>query len=843
MVASLTKQPDTLPGQSTRLLRLALRLLRRDLGSGRLLVMLIAAVIAVASTVSVSLLVNRVTRMMEAESSALLAGDLALVSREPTPQTYLRAADRHGLEVSQTLSMRSVVAKGESLQLVRLKAVDQRYPLAGELRTALAPHELVSTTKEGPRRGEVWADLRAFQLLELKLGDTLDIGSKRFTVSRLLVLEPDRGGSMFAFAPRVMIHLDDLGDTELIVPGSRVTYNLLLAGPVSAVDSFRNAIDLEPGHSLLDPRTARPEMENAFIQAERFLTLATFVGVLLATIGIALAASAYAEHHHSTVAVLKTLGLSRREVAGLLAGEISLLAALAAACGNALAFGLHQAVLINYLPAPVTGPIPISPLPFVHGAWVAFVVLGGFALPALIQLARLPVTSIFNRDRGSLPSRPYLTLAFMLLAATLIAPWHLGNRQLIALAFSGMLVSGALVALVAFAMVRLLGRLRSRTAFGWRFGLANISRRARLSVLQTTAIGIGIAVVLLLGLIREDLTAQWQQRLPAGAPNQFLINIHDDEVAKLRQFVRRSVADEITFYPMIRGRLSAINTTPVSGDSYAEPRARRLAEREFNLSFADTMKADNRLLAGHWWQAGASGEMSVEQGIAKTLGIALGDTLHFSVAGRQVSARVTSLREVTWENFEVNFFVVTTPELLSDAPTTWITSFYLPADERGLMRELLRAFPSVTVIDIDALMNQVRQVMQRVSSALNWVFLFALLAGIAVLGAAVQAAERERMLDLVLLKTLGAPRSFITRTVLVEFAVLGALAGLLGSLGASATAWALAHYALDLSYTPNLWIILAGVVSGALGVGVIGAAMVQRSQKQSVVSGLRQAAG
>ena len=825
----------------TRLMRFAWRLLRRDLGSGRLLVMLLAATIAVASTASVNLLVRRVDRALLAESSALLAGDLAVVTRDPVPAEYTRRAHEFALTTAHTVSLRSVVAVDERLQLVQLKAVDAAYPLRGELLTAPAPNTRATPAATGPAPGEVWADARLFQLLDLTVGSTLSIGRADFVLTRLLALEPDRGGDVLSLAPRVMMNIADLPATELIMPGSRATWSLLVAGPADAIDSYRATLPSRAGTTLVDPRESRPEMEAAFAQAERFLALAAFAGVLLATIGIALAAGALREHHERTVAILKTFGLTRAEVGYVLGLEILLLGLLATLLGDTLAWLTHSLLVARFIPgeALALGAMPL--LPLVHGAWVACVILLGFALPALAQLTRLPVVAILNRDRARLPAQSRAGVAWMLGTAALIAPWHVGDAHLVAVAFSGMMAVGLAVAAVAYALVRILGQLRARTSMSWRFGLANIARRARLSVVQTTAIGLGLAVILLLGLVREDLIGQWRDRLPPQAPNLFLINIQPDEVAAMQDFLAARGLPDVAFYPMVRGRLSGLNGAAIELEDYANPRAQRLADREFNLSWATTLKADNRLRAGRWWSPDARNEMSVEQGIADLLGIGLGDTLEFTVADQTVRGQVTSLRELEWDNFEVNFFVVTTPDLLARSPATYITSFHLPPDETALMNELVRSFPSVTLIDVDALMRQVRQVMERVAGALGWVFGFALAAGALVLIAAVQASQRERMLDVVLLKTLGAPRRFITQTTLVEFAVLGAVAGLLGSAGAMATGWALAAFVFSMPYAPHWHIPALGVVSGMLGVTVIGCAAVWRTHRQAVMVTLRTA--
>lgn len=838
----MAELPLAMAGNSRRLAVLAGRLLRRDLASGRLLVMLAATLIAVASTVSVSLLVSRVEQVLLSEASALLAGDLAIASNEAPPRAYRTLADELGLRSTTTVTLRSVVASGERLQLVRLKAVDERYPLRGNLQRAAAVGAAPTTVSGGPARGEMWGDLKLLQLLGIAPGAELGVGRSRLRLGGVLVLEPDSGGDVFAIAPQALMHIDDLAATGLIVPGSRVGYTTLVAGEAEALARYRTRVELRPGDRLSDPRNARPELRSAFIQAERFLTLAAFTGVLLATVGVALAAQGYSEHHALTVAVLKTLGLGRRQTLTLLTVELTLLALLAAGLGDLLAIGVHRLLLDAFVPQLGDLAHALPWVPLVHGLAIACVTLGGFALPSLAGLARIPVTTVLTRDRTGFRPPALISVLVGLVTVIVIAPWHVGDARLVVFSLAGMLVATLVLAAASLVLVRVLGRLRGRTQMSWRFGLANIARRARLSVLQTTAVGLGIAVVLLLGLVRGDLVGQWTARLPDDAPNQFLINIQPDELPRLREFLSDHGLRAPQFYPMVRGRLTAINGAAVNPEDYADARARRLADREFNLSSATRMKPDNRLVAGRWWAADSrEPELSVEEGIAETLGLVLGDELEFTIAGRATRGRVTSLRHVEWDNFEVNFFVVTTPVMLDDEPATYITSFHVEPGQTKLLTHLVERFPSVTVLDVDALMQQVRDIMARVSAALLWVFVFALIAGALVLAAAVQASQRERMQDTVLLKTLGASARFVRRTMLIEFGLLGLLAGTIGTLGAVGTGWALATWVLDMRYAPGWLVPFAGIASGVLGVSLVGMSIVRRALRLPVVRGLSEA--
>lgn len=817
---------------------LAFRFLQRDIRSGRLATMLMATFVAVAATVSVALLVERVNQIMVAESSALLAGDLAISGA--TRQPAIRAtAETYDLDTNETVALRSVVAAGEKLQLVRLKAVGSSYPLRGQLRISEQLNGRAEPSTSGPQRGEIWADPRFFHLTESAPGDRISIGAMAFKVSKVLIVEPDRGRDIFALAPRVLMHLDDLDATGLIVPGSRATYTTLVAGPAQKVADFKSQLTLGPNQRLQDPRESRPEIQSTFLQAERFLTLGAFTGVLLATIGIMLAANAYRERQRMAVAIMKTLGLTTGEITRTIGFELLLLALLAALFGNATAYVLHQALAARFLPDAALTATTLPLVPFVHGVWVAVVVLAAFAMPPLAQLARLPVTNILARPATESRHSNLGLAAAAVIGLLLVAPWHLSNSKLIALTLSGMCITALLAALVSYGLVRILRHFGRNASISWRFGIANIARRGVLSVTQCTALGLGIAVVLLLGIVREDLFEQWQERIPEGTPNQFLINIQPDEVDQLSAFLDSVTGLNTRLYPMVRGRLSYINDVAVEAESFQDPRARRLAAREHNLSSARTAKSDNRVVAGKWWLGDGREQWSVERGLADALGIQLHDRLTFDVASRPVSGVVTNIREVDWGNFQVNFFVVGTPELLEGQPTTFITSFYLDPRETHAMSELVRTFPSVTVIDVEAVMFQVRLVMARVSGALTWVFGFALVAAVLVLVAAIQASQRARVLDVVLLKTLGASKRFVTVAVVTEFVILGALAGALGSLGALATGWALAVGVFRIPYVINASIAGWGVGAGIVLVSCIGLAATLDTHRHAVVDGLR----
>ena len=819
---------------------LAVRLLLRELRSGRLLTMFAATLIAVTATVSVALLVERVTQIMVAESSALLAADLTVTSSAAAPDIAEAAQDRR-LATATATSLRSVVSLGDKLQLVRLKAVSEEYPLRGKLRLAESIGGPPKVAAAAPGPGEVWADTRFFQLTGATPGSTIGIGASELKLTKVLVVEPDRGREIFSLAPRVMMGQADLAATQLIVPGSRATYTLYVAGRADALSQFRDSVKLTSSQKLHDPSDSRLEIRSTFLQAERFLTLAAFAGVILATIGIALAARAYCERHQTTVAIMKTMGLTSAEVARIIAFELFVLAVTAALLGNAVAFGLHQLLADRFLPEAALEATILPTMPFLHGIGIAVVILGGFALPVMWRLAQLPVPSILLHRMAQKRQNAVVIVVIGIVSLALVAPWHMSNSRVIALTLAGMLITALTVALAALALIYLLRMLGRRTALTWRFGLANVARRGGLSVTQCTALGLGLSILLLLGLVREDLLEQWQGRIPAGAPNQFLINIQPDETDPLAEYLGDQTGTRVDLYPMVRGRLSLINEREVNPNDFTDPRARRLADREHNLSSAQTLKNDNKIIAGNWWRAGERGQWSVEKSLADALGIELGDRLTFTVAASSVTGTVSSIREVDWGNFQVNFFIVGSPDLLTDQPATFITSFFLDPEDHKTMAGLVQRFPSVTAIDVEAAMYQVRLVMSRVSAALTWVFGFSIVAALLVLIAAIQSTHRERLFDVVLLKTLGAGKHFVSLSVVVEFVVLGAIAGTLGSLGAIGTGWALAVWVLQIPYAINWSIALTGLVATLVLVAGIGLIAALETHRHPVVHGLRRA--
>jgi putative ABC transport system permease protein len=807
--------------------RMALRALHRDWQSGELRVLAIALLIAVASVAAVGFFTDRIQQAMERKASELLGADLVVAASSPVQPNLADEAQRQGLRTAETLNFRSVVVVGEMTQLTEVKAVSAGYPLRGALQVSDAPFAPPQIVTVIPGPGQIWVDERLIQTLGLKIGDPVHLGARQFRVEQVLAYEPDRAGDLFSIAPRLLMNLADLPSTELIQPGSRVDYRLLLAGEPAALEGFKTWAKsrLKPGEKLQGVRDARAELRSALDRAQRFLNLAALVSVILAGVGVAIAARRFAARHWDSVAILRCVGATERLIIRLFVLELLGLAALAGLAGLIVGYVaqyglsgvLGQLVSRTELPAP-------SWLPVLPALATGFITLLGFGLPPLLRLREVPPLRVLRRDLGPVNPRLLALYGPAVAATAALLVWQAGEWRLALYVCAGVAGATVTLSLAAWGLVKSLNLLRGQVGVAWRFGLANIARRGPGSAVQVVALGLGLMALLILTLVRTDLLASWRASLPPDAPNHFLINVQNHEVEGVQAFLRERGLRDVELFPMVRGRLTALNGRAVGPEDYVNPRAQRLVAREFNLSWADVLQEDNRILAGRWWVSSERGQgvASVEEGLAKELGIVLGDTLRFQIAGQNLEAKVMSLRSVEWDSFRANFFVVFPSGVLENYPATWITSFYLPPDRKPVLAELVRQYPSVTVLDVEALMIKVREIVDRVIAAVEYVFLFTLAAGLVVLYAAIQATQDERRFESAVLRTLGAQRGVVRQSLLAEFATLGLLAGVLAAAAATLLGYVLAEQVFDFSYQWSLWVWVLGAAAGVLGVGLAG---------------------
>ncbi|MDQ2695706.1 MAG: ABC transporter permease [Pseudomonadota bacterium] len=808
------------------ILKMSLRALRRDWQAGELRVLAAALVVAVASVAAVGFFTDRIRVAVERQAGELLAADLLIGSREPLDPQLRRQADDLGLQAAAVWTFPSVVLAGDLTALAEIKAVEAGYPLRGALEVSDRPFAPARRVQEIPAPGTAWADPRLMQELRLGVGDAVEVGASRLRVTQVLAHEPDRGGDLFSIAPRLLLNLADIPATQLVQPGSRVRYHLLLAGSIAAVDDYRQWAGprLPPGARLQGVRDERPELKAALDRAQRFLGLAALVSVVLAGVAVAIAARRFAARHWDGVAIMRCVGASEALILRLYLGEMLWLALLAGAAGALLGYAAQEGLTWILRDLAGGGLPPPTGRPVLPALLMGLITLLGFGLPPLVRLKEVPPLRVLRRDLGPVDRRAVGLYLPALLAAAALLYWQAADPVLASYVFAGVLGTVLVLGAAAWGLVRSLDRLRGRAGVAWRFGLANIARRGPASTVQVVALGLGIMVLLALTLVRNDLLATWRDSLPPGAPNHFLINIPTDEVAGVQAFFGDHGLAESRFYPLVRGRLVAVNGRPVAAEDYEDPRARRMAERSYNLSWTDTLQDDNRVVAGRWWQPQDAGRpvLSMEQELAQRLGVNLNDRLRFDIGGQVLEAQVTSLRSVDWDSMRANFFVLFPPGVLDDFPATWITSFYLPPAQKPLLSDLVRAFPSVTVLDVEALLDKLRQIIDRVALAVQYVFLFTLLAGLMVLYAAIQATHDERLVESALLRTLGAQKGVILQSLLAEFAVLGLLAGLLAATAASVLGYALAEHLFGFPYRFNALIWLLGGGAGVLGVGAAG---------------------
>jgi putative ABC transport system permease protein len=702
--------------------------------------------------------------------------------------------------------------------LAAVKAVSAGYPLRGSLRVADALNGEDRATREIPARGEVWVDTQLLHALRAALGDSVKLGEKTFRIGRIIAVEPDRGAQFINFAPRVMLNLDDLAATQLIATGSRVTYRLLVAGERGAVRGFGAALEkqLARGQRVETLEGGRPEMQRTLERAERFLALVALLAAMVAAVAVAAAARRFSLRHLDSCAMMRCLGLAQSDIFRLFSLEFVLIGLAACIAGVALGYAAHYA-LLQALGSLIRTVLPQPTLlPAAQGFACGLVLLLGFALPPLAQLRHVPPLRVLRKDVGLPTGRVALGYLIGLAGFVALLLWSSNDFRIGSLTAGGFAGGVLVFALVAWGALKSLAPLRAltgRLGISWRFAVAAVQRRPVATIVQLVSLAIGLMALLLLTVTRTDLVDAWRAAAPPDAPNRFVINIQPDQVAAVGERLRAAGIDA-PLHPMIRGRLVQVNGRVVGPENYSGDRAQRLVDREFNLSYAADRPSHNPITAGQWFKDG-SDELSIEEGIAKTLDIKLGDALTFDIAGQKVTARATSLRKVNWDSMRANFFVIMPPALLADQPASFITAFHLPNARANLTGELLKEFPNLTVVDTTAVFRQVQTVIDQVIAAVEFLFVFTLVAGILVLYSALASSRDERVREAGLLRALGASRQQLSRAQIAEMLCIGGLAGFLAAVGASAVGWALAKYGFEFDYVVSPWVFVAGIGGGA----------------------------
>ncbi|MFM2254447.1 MAG: hypothetical protein RJB68_2784, partial [Pseudomonadota bacterium] len=819
--------------------------------SGELRLLILAVTLAVAALTAVGFFADRLQGGLQRDARQLLGGDAVISSDNKPPAAFEERARALGLQVVHTLGFptmaRASDAQGGAAKLVALKTVEAGYPLRGTLRISPSPDIPDTPTKDIPAPGQAWVDAALLDAIGIQVGDPILLGDVQLKVGAILVIEPDRGGGFMNFAPRVMLNEADIAATGLIQPASRLSYRMAVAGPEAAVKTYVEWADAQVKSSVRGVRvesleSGRPEMSQTLDRANKFLSLVALLAALLSAVAVALAARAFAANHLDDCAMLRVLGLSQRTIASAYAFEFALVGLFASLLGVAVGFGVHY-LFVALLAGLVSATLPAASIwPALLGIGMGLTLLMAFGLPPVLQLAQVPALRVIRRDVGNLRPASLGVLAigvagFAALLLTVSSDLTLG---LIAVGgFAGAVLVFAGLGWLAVKLLR--KAVNESTAPRWLvLATRQISARPMYTVVQVSALSVGLLALVLLVLLRTDLIASWRKATPPDAPNRFVINVMPEQSdAFQKALVDKGVA-KFDWFPMIRGRLVAVNDKVVSPDDYTEDRAKRLVDREFNISHSAKNPQHNLIVGGKWTEE-ESGAISVEEGIAKTLNLKLGDTLRFDVGGVQTEAKITSLRKVDWGSMRANFFVMFPVSTLKDVPSTYMGAFKAP-ETKGFDNSLVREFPNITNVDMSSTINQVQRVLDQVIRAVEFLFGFTLAAGLVVLFAAVTATREDRAREFAIMRAVGAGSSLLRQVQRTELAGVGLLAGFLASIVAAAVGWALARFVFEFDWTVQLWVPLVGALAGAILALAAGWWGLRDVLRRPVVETLRRAA-
>ena len=819
-----------------------IRSLKQDFRSKELVWLFVALTLSVTALSGVSFLANRMQQAFEFDARQLLASDLLVAADQPLPKSFYQEADARKLQVAQTIVFPSMATAGKESKLASIKAVSSLYPLRGALQVRFsnnAPQGLLS-----PLPGTVWVDPALLTNLRTQVGDSLILGEKQFVISGVLEREIDRGAGFMNFAPRVMMSLDDLPATGLIGLGSRVTYRLLLAGSDAEIKSYQKwAIQLIESEQLRGLRlenleNAQPIMRKTLDRAERFLSLLSLLTAIVAGVAIALSARRYTLKQADAYAVLKCFGASQIEILKRQLRTLLCIGVLSACLGLILGY------LVQFLLTLSLGNLLVASLPrtsFAPALWstlFAWSLLLGFAGPSILGLVKVSPICLIRKEFKAIQVREiWLIVTALATCAVLIAiaahDWKLALWT--GLSFGGAVI---LFASIAWASLSLMTRWRS-SRFSIRFAIIAQARQSSYAVMQITALGIALMALVTILLLRQDLLSSWQSSIPADAPNRFMINIQGDQKSDIQKSLVDAGVSSPSFYPMIRGRLIGINGRDVLPNDYSEDNARRLIDREFNLSYTDVLPSGNRIVAGDWIK-GDTPQISMETGIAKTLKLKMGDTLTFEIAGQQVTAPITSLRKLDWGSMRVNFFVIMPPALLNSLPQSWITSYYQPSNQESLDFQMSRQFPNLTIVDVSSSLAQIQSVLNKLSAALGLLFGLTVIAAMLVLVAALTATQDQRYKNAALLKAIGASRKVLSEISQFELLVIGLLAGIFAGLSSGLAAWLLGRYVLEIDFNAFGQALMMAVLFGVAASLLVGYRSQQKIQRATAIECLRE---
>lgn len=821
-----------------------LRGLRQDLRSKELKWLLIALTLSVSALTSVSFLADRMHRAFEFDARQLLAADLLLVADQPIPEQFIQEAAKQQLQTAQTIVFPSMATVGSESKLASVKAVSSSYPLRG----ALQLQGVVSNPQEkidGPNGGNAWVEPGLLNSLHAKVGDSIRLGEREFVIAGVITRELDRGAGFMNFAPRLMIALDDLPSTGLIGLGSRVTYRFLLAGSDTNIASYQTwATDYIATQNLRGIRietldNAQPTMRKTLERAEQFLSLVAMLTAMIAGVAIALSARRYMVKQADACATLKCFGATKVMI---LYGQIKtliLLGLMAAVVGCLLGY-LIQTLLIGLLGDLIATNLPsISIAPVVWSVLFTWFLLLGFAGPSMMALVNVSPIRLIRKEFAPLTTASIWVGLFSLCCSGVLIVLAAQDWKLALWVGASFLAAILVFSVLAYVLLKAISRVKSQR-FATQFAFVALSRNLGFAAMQITTLGIAIMALLLILLLRQDLLSTWQGNIPAGAPNRFMINIQGDQKQGVANTLRAGGVGEPVFYPMVRGRLTQINGKDIYPGDFSQENARRLVDREFNLSYTTQLPPGNRIVSGQWL-TDAAPQISMEAGIAKTLNLKLGDQLTYEVAGEKITAPITSLRKLDWGSMRVNFFVIMPPAQLAGMPQSWITSYYQSPERESLDFALSQQFPNLTLVDVSASLQQIQEIIDKLSAALSLLFAFTMIAAMLVLISAIAATQDERFRNAALLKALGASKTVLAHIARIELLLIGAIAGLLAGIAAGVAAWALGRYVLEIEFNAFVQTLSMGIAFGITATLAAGYRFQARIQQASAIESLREA--
>lgn len=791
-----------------------------------------ALVLSVAALTSVTFLADRLHQAFEKDARKLLAADLVIQSDQPLPEAFLSKATADGFRMARTVVFPTMAANGDKSKLVSLKAVTDTYPLRGEIN--------LKSGKEPLELGKAWIDPALLASLQVNVGDRIELGEKSFEISDVIQRELDRGAGFMNFAPRIMIREEDLASTELVGLGSRVSYRLLIAAPnkvglkegVNQVAEFESWVKGQiqsqnlKGMRVENIDNGQPLMRKTLDRAEKFLSLVALLTAMVAAVGVALTSQRYAAKQSEVSAVWRCLGASQSQILWMHAEKFIVVAIIAGVVGVGIGW-LSHTLLTTWVGGLILNDLPQTSLwPAIWGVFVSLSLFFGFSWPPLLALSKVSPIRALRKDYFVNSASVWQSALFGLVCFSSLLLWVSKDFKLAGIVLGSFIAASLIFLGLGYVLSQFIGKKMvgiQNLKLGMRFAGLKLLGSPFMTALQVASLGIALMSLLLLIVLRNDLLGAWQSSVPQNAPNRFLINIQTDQKdGVINALKAANESRPIDMYPMVRGRLIQINGKTVSSSDYEQENVQRLVDREFNLSYADEMPVHNRLVDGSWFtQTQEPGQVSMEQGIMKSLNLRLGDRLVFDVAGQQYEVKITSVRKLDWNSMRVNFFAIMPRALLQEAPQSWISAYrQLPGVNEDM--KLVAQYPNLTVVDIDATLAQVQEVLSKLSLAIQLLFGFALIAGILVLAAALASSQDQRMKEAAVLKAMGASKSYLLTAWRTELLFIGTIAGLMAGVFASVTTYLLARFALEIEMSPPVMIILVGVIAGGVASSMAG---------------------